>query len=55
MRATGTVWRLEPLGIELVPVGLTGGELDRLHAVVAAADAPLIDAEPVEHVDVGRG
>ena len=46
LRASGTSWRLEPLGAELVPVGLSDRDVAALHAVIEAADAPLVDDEP---------
>ena len=46
LRAAGSSWLLEPLGIELVPVGLSDGDVAALHAVIETADAPLIDDEP---------
>jgi len=46
LRADGGAWRLEPLGIELVPVGLAPEAVEELHAVVTAAVAPLVDDEP---------
>jgi nucleoid-associated protein YgaU len=36
--AGGTAWRLEPLGIELVPIGLSAVELRAIEDVVAHAD-----------------
>ncbi|MET0323943.1 MAG: hypothetical protein ABW219_01880 [Ilumatobacteraceae bacterium] len=48
LRAGPGRWTLEPLGIELVPVGLTADEVAELHDVLGQADEPLID----EDVDV---
>ena len=44
-------WLLDPIGVQLVPVGLTEAELGQLHDVLAAADAPLLGDEPVDDGD----
>ena len=48
-------WVLEPLGIALVPVGLSTGDVAALHAVIDAADAPLIADEAGERPIRDRG
>ncbi|WP_157475400.1 SARP family transcriptional regulator [Parafrankia sp. EUN1f] len=40
------VWRLDPLGIALIPAGLTDTEQTALAALVAEADAPPLDLPP---------
>ena len=57
LRADGACWRLDPLGLELVPVGLTAPEVDALHAALVAADAPLLDeaADDVAPTVAGGG
>jgi hypothetical protein len=49
LRDTGATWRLEPLGVELVPVGLTSHELGVVDDLLREASAPL--ADPVEALD----
>jgi two-component SAPR family response regulator len=41
-------WTLEPLGIELKPVGLSDVELEEIHDVLEHADAALLSDEPLE-------
>ncbi len=43
LRADDRRWVLEPLGLELVPVGVTAQELDDIHDVLAQAAAPLVE------------
>ena len=38
-------WTLEPLGVALVPVGLTVAEVEELHEVLRRADEPLLSGE----------
>ena len=45
LRADDRRWVLEPLGITLVPVGLTAREVDEIHDVLRHADAPLVADE----------
>jgi nucleoid-associated protein YgaU len=45
LREVADSWRLDPLGLELVPVGLPPAQVDALSAVLAAADAPLVEDE----------
>ena len=45
LRADDRRWVLEPLGITLVPVGLTAREVDEIHDVLQHADAPLVADE----------
>ncbi|MGI9030309.1 MAG: LysM peptidoglycan-binding domain-containing protein [Ilumatobacteraceae bacterium] len=42
-------WVLQPLALELTPVGLTRGELEDLHDVLACADVPL-DRDPLDEL-----
>ena len=53
LRADDGRWTLEPLGIALVPVGLTAGEVDALHDVLRRADEPLLDDEADESDAIG--
>ncbi len=46
LRAGPDRWTLEPGGLALVPVGLAADDITSLHAVLAAADAPLVDDRP---------
>ncbi len=52
LRAGEGHWRLEPIGIRLVPVGLTAAEVDELHDVLRHADAPLVRDEDEPRTDV---
>ncbi|MET0146100.1 MAG: hypothetical protein ABW328_15160, partial [Ilumatobacteraceae bacterium] len=45
LRAGAGGWTLEPLGISLVPVGLTSRDVEELHDVLRQADAPLVRDE----------
>ena len=45
LRADDRRWVLEPLGITLVPVGLTAREVEEIHDVLQHADAPLVADE----------
>lgn len=47
LRAEDGRWVLDPLGLTLVPVGLSARELDELHDVLHLAEAPLVDEEPL--------
>ncbi len=42
LRVDDRRWVLEPMGITLVPVGLTAQEVDEIHEVLQHADAPLV-------------
>jgi len=42
LRLDGDRWTLAPWGLEVVPVGLAGPDVAELHAVLAAASAPLV-------------
>ncbi len=46
LRVADRRWLLEPIGVPLVPVGLSEVDLAQLHGVLAAADAPLLSGEP---------
>ena len=46
LRLADDRWTLAPWGLDLVPVGLAAPDVAELHAVLAAADAPLVDDEP---------
>jgi len=47
LRATDDTWTLEPLGLQLTPVGLTVEELAAVYDVLHEAEAPLVAEEPV--------
>jgi hypothetical protein len=51
LRPEGDRWTLAPWGLDMVPVGLAAPDVSELHAVLAAADAPLVVDEPLADVD----
>jgi hypothetical protein len=51
LRADDRRWVLEPLGITLVPVGLTAREVDEIHDVLQHADGPLVADEAAAALD----
>ena len=51
LRAAPDAWTLEPLGIPLVPVGLTAGEVEELHDVLRQAAEPLIGEDADDDAD----
>jgi nucleoid-associated protein YgaU len=55
LRAEDDRWVLDPVGVGLVPVGLTDRDVVELRAVLEAADAPLVDDLPkdVAHAPIG--
>ncbi len=51
LRAEDDRWVLDPVGVSMVPVGLTDGEIGELRAVLEAVDAPLVDDEAADVAD----
>ena len=45
LRAAPGLWRLEPIGLGIVPVGLSTEELHGLQDILDRADEPLVDPE----------
>ena len=45
LRAAPGLWRLEPIGLGIIPVGLTAEELHGLQDILDRADEPLVDPE----------
>ena len=45
LRAAPGRWRLEPIGLGIIPVGLTADELHGLQDILDRADEPLVDPE----------
>jgi two-component SAPR family response regulator len=48
LRAGDRRWTLEPLELGVVPVGLTGAEVEAIHDVLDHAAAPLVPDEPLD-------
>jgi LysM domain len=55
LRADDRRWVLQPLGLELVPVGVTARELDGIHEVLQQATAPLVMDDVATPADDGDG
>ena len=55
LRADGGRWTLEPLGIGLVPVGLSPADVDGIHDVLRRADEPLLDGDGCDGADATAG
>ncbi|MCU1395609.1 MAG: hypothetical protein JWM34_4037 [Ilumatobacteraceae bacterium] len=52
LRGDGTRWTLDPLQLEVVPIGLSRDDVDQIQQLLDDADAPLLDAEPVSAAEV---